>query len=178
MFPPIALENIPHLLVSTTERGSQTTKSLRAAYEEFKRYLTEKNVERPVVVLTDGHSSRFDLDLLKFLVEHEIYMFLTPPDTTGITQLLDQVNKGLHHAYRNSKGELFDSNAKVEREGFMMVLGNMWPTWVSREALVNAGKRVGVGSEGLSVEYMQKDKFEQAALCMSGKSCSIINSSS
>ena len=169
MAPPIAVEKIPNLLISTTERGSQDHKSLLAFYEAFDVYLTEKIIIRPVVVLSDGHSSRFDFDLLTFLQNKEIRLFLSPPpppDTTGVTQLLDQVNKNVHLEYKNAKDDLFTQMATINREAFMVILANMWNKWASVASLTKAAKRVGVTPEGLSVQFMQQDKFEQAAGCM------------
>jgi len=56
--------------------------------DELLIYLTKNNVNRPVVVLSDGHSSRFDFDVLQFLRNKEIHLFITPPDTTGIKNLI------------------------------------------------------------------------------------------
>ena len=60
MAPKEAVENIKHLLISTSENGVQEHKTLLAAYKKFDSYLTEWNVERPGVILSDGNSSRFD----------------------------------------------------------------------------------------------------------------------
>jgi len=156
-------------LISSTERGSQDHKSLLAAYKLFDKYLTENNVTRPVVVLSDGHSSRFDFDVLQFLHNQQIRLFITPPDTTGVTQLLDQVNKVLHQKYKECKNKLFTTHNTINREGFMRILGEMWTDWVSRDSLVAAARRVGVSSDGLSYQNMQRDKPEQAAMCMPPK---------
>ena len=49
----------------------------------------------------------------------------------------------------------------------MDILGTMWNEWASEENLVTAAKRVGISKDGLNVENMQQDKFEQAAILMS-----------
>ena len=100
MVPAGVCEKIPHLLVSTTDNGVQTSKSLLAAYKLFDKYLEEESVDRLVVLVSDGHSSRFDCDILSFLKEKGIRLFLSPPDTTGILQLLDQINQMLHKCYK------------------------------------------------------------------------------
>ena len=165
MAPPEAVEKIEHLLISNTERGSSDNKSLLAAYKEFDCYLTTNNIQRPVVIVSDGHSSRFNYEVMKFLKEKNIRLFLSPPDTTGLTQLLDQVNKSLHLAYKNEKQNLFNPEQTINREGFMMILGNIWGHWVTAETLIKAAKRVGVTPEGLSIDYMQKEKMAQSDLC-------------
>ena len=40
-------------------------------------------VTRPVVVMTDGHSSRFDLEVLRFCDGKQIFQFLPQPDTSA-----------------------------------------------------------------------------------------------
>ena len=48
----------------------------------------------------------------------------------------------------------------------MIILANIWPTWVTKESLVNAGMRVGITSTALSIGFMQQDKFELAEACI------------
>ena len=156
-------EKIRHLLISVTENGVQTASSLLAAYKEFDEYLTENNVPKPVVLLSDGHSSRFDFEVLSFLREKLIWLFLSPPDTTGLLQLLDQINQMLHRCYKECKDNMFSPMNSIKREGFMQILSELWGQWASKEAIVNAGKKVGVTPEKLSVDFMQTDKFEKAA---------------
>ena len=42
----------------------------------------------------------------------------------------------------------------------------MWNKWASRDTIVDAAKIVGISKEGLNVNNMQQDKFQQAANCM------------
>lgn len=72
-------------------------------------------IKRPVVLLTDGHSSRFNFEVLQFCREKQIQMFVSPPDTTGVTQLLDQFNQKLHLEYKNSKESLFTAWSTINR---------------------------------------------------------------
>ena len=105
-------------------------------------------MKRPVVVLTDGHSSRCDLEVLKFCHEKDIYQFVSPPDTTGLLQPLDQINSLLHRAYTESKKNLFVGR-HINRETFMCMLGELWPTWVGKETVIKSFKRCGVTAETL-----------------------------
>ena len=43
---------------------------------------------RPVALHSDGHSSRFNYDVLQFLQSKNIRMFLAPPDIISVTQLI------------------------------------------------------------------------------------------
>ena len=93
-------------------------------------------------------------------------LFISPQDTKGVTQMLDQVNQALHSKYHEVKSNLFTANATVNREGFMTILADVWPTWTTKESLVKTGKHVGISKDGLSVEFMQHDKFETAVMCI------------
>ena len=118
--------------------------------------------KRPVVIISDGHSSRFDRDVLKFLKEHEMRLFILPPDTTGVTQKHDQVNQKIHSVYREVKKDLFSDYSTINRERFMTILWEVWQKWYTKDMLKAAGKRVGISEDGLNINWMQQEKFIQA----------------
>ena len=165
MAPQKAVDNIKNLIISTTENGSQDNVLLLAAYKKLDKHLTDNVIERPVVLLADGHSSRFDFKVLQFLRENKF--IVSPPDTTGVIQLLDQApNSQLHQNYNSTRDKLFTPFQRVNREGFMNILGTMWDDWASSDNLIAAAKRVGISKDGLNVNDMQQDKFEQTAILM------------
>ena len=47
----------------------------------------------------------------------------------------------------------------INREGFMIILAQLWDKWATKDIIIKAAKRVGVTSAELSVEFMQQDKF-------------------
>ena len=96
-------KTINNLVISTTKSGVQDQHSLKFFYKNFDKYLTTNKIKKPVVILSDGHSSRFVADTFHFLRNNDIRLFVSPPDTTSVTQLLDQVNKALHESYKNKK---------------------------------------------------------------------------
>ena len=96
MAPKEAVEKINNLLISTTASGYQDHSTCLASYKTFNNTITQSEVVKPVVCLTDGHGSRFDPKVMRFCRENEIYQFLEPPMTTGSTQLLDQIFASLH----------------------------------------------------------------------------------
>ena len=53
------------------------------------------------------------------------------------------------------------SNIKIDRQGFLDILAEIWPTWASSNSNVNAAKRVGITSEGLDWRWMQTNRFAQ-----------------
>ena len=48
----------------------------------------------------------------------------------------------------------------------MNILAELWPEWVSKQTIMSAGYKVGISSRGLSVEWMQEDKFLRTELCV------------
>ena len=74
MAPSKAVKNIKNLLISSTENGVQDHKSLLDLYKFLDEILTRNAVQRPVFILSDGHSSRFDCHILKYLQEHDMWL--------------------------------------------------------------------------------------------------------
>ena len=97
MAPKTAVEKISNFLGSTTGR------TCLASYKMFAKAVKQNKVQKPVVVLTDGHSSRYDADVMQFCRKEDIHQFMGLPDTTELTQLLDQVFANLQACYSNEK---------------------------------------------------------------------------
>ena len=155
MAPKTVVEKIDNLLISTTDNGCQDHTSLLACYKLFDKYLDKENIERPVVLTSDGHSSRFDYEVLKLCLEKKIRLFISPPDTTGVTQLLDQCNRNIHLEYKVAKACLFKPTMKVNREGFMLSLANMWDKWATPTLIRKAAKRVGSSCNRINLFKLQ-----------------------
>ena len=74
--------------------------------------------------LANGCSSRFHYKVLHFLHDKKINLFISPLDTTGVTQLLDQKPiQNLHREYDKKRDELFTTFQTINREDFMTTLG-------------------------------------------------------
>ena len=161
------IEEVCPLLISSTKSGYQTADSCLDVYRLFAEELTRLNIQRPVILTTDGHSSRFSFEVLEFLELEQIWMFVGPPDTTSITQLLDQINAALHRAYRQGVDNLMKSTRvglSLNREVFVTILANMWDKWASAESVRKAAKRVGITADALSTDFMQQEKMKASAL--------------
>ena len=96
MAPEIAVNNIPNLTISVNKSGASDNITLLAVYKELNHHLSDINTKCPVIVLADGHGSRFNEKVLSFLEQNQMWLFILPPDTTGITQMHDQINNQLH----------------------------------------------------------------------------------
>ena len=91
-------DDIENLFVSTTENGVQNHKSLLQTYKCLNKIL-EKGIKKLVSLLSDRHASQFDFDVANYLYEQQIFLFISSPDTTDATKLLDQINHFLHDNY-------------------------------------------------------------------------------
>ena len=49
----------------------------------------------------------------------------------------------------------------------MITLAGMWGEFSSNESVINAFHRVGVSKDGLSIHWMQKEKFKAAEALLS-----------
>ena len=52
-------------------------------------FLVHAVASRPLLLLLDGHSSHYTLELVKLAAEHDVILFCLPPHTTADTQPLD-----------------------------------------------------------------------------------------
>ena len=111
-------------------------------YKELNRHLNDINTKRSVIVLADGHGSWFDGKVLSFLGENQMWLFILPPDTTGVTQLCNQINNRLHDEYEKSKSELYSEMSNLNRESFMTILSDVWNKWSTPDLIVKSGKHV------------------------------------
>ena len=52
----------------------------------------------------------------------------------------------------------------VDREGFISILADIWPSWTTAESIQRAAKVVGVSIDGLNVEWMNQEKMDKAEM--------------
>ena len=111
-------------------------------------------MQKPVVDLTDDHSSSYDADVIQFCRKEDVHQFMGLPDTTELTQLLDQVFANLHACYSNEKDQVFDGE-KVNQKGFMQILASIWYVLTTKESLIKAARQVAITSSSININ----DKF-------------------
>ena len=136
MAAEFAVNNIPSLMISVNKSGVSDNVTLLTAYKEVNRHLNDINTTHPVIVLADGHGSRFDEKVLSFLEENQMWMFILPPDTSGVTQMHDQINNWLHDEYEKSESELYSEMSNLNGESFMTILGDVWHKWSTPDLIV------------------------------------------
>ena len=165
---PEATSNIPNLLVSVNKSGVTDHETLLSAYQELDRELMEKDIPCPVIIIADGHSSRFDEAVLEFLKVALLLLFILHPDTSGGTQVHDQMNAKLHALYDEKKALLYSTVSTLNRESFMIILSEAWPEFATPSILINAARRVGLSSDGLNLNWMNQEMFKRADYLLNG----------
>ena len=86
-----AAKKIHNAFISVNKTGMSDHQTLLDAYKELNTILTANEVHRPVIVIADGHASRFDESVLSFLNLSEM-RFILHANTSGGTQMHDQCN--------------------------------------------------------------------------------------
>lgn len=86
----------------------------------FEPWLTKNNIERPVILYADGHSSHFTYNVAEFCMEHEIELLALYPNATHILQPLDV---GFFRVLKNSWKKVvgnwrLENQLKLRREDF------------------------------------------------------------
>ena len=101
---------------------------------------------------------------------NQMWLFILPPDTSGVTQLHDQINNRLHDEYEKSKSELYSEMSNLNRESFMTILGDAWNKWATPDLILKSGKRFGISINGLNVNWMQQDNSDVQKLFLNQQS--------
>ena len=155
--------DIKNLLISVNQSGCSDGKTLLEAYKVLDESLRKEDVPRPVIVTSDGHGSRFDFNVLNFLHENLMWLYILYPDTSGATQMHDQLNAQIHRVYELEKAILYSNFAPIDREAFMQIMAPAWSQWASPQQLTAAAKRVGItAASGVNVNWMQQEKFQMS----------------
>jgi len=163
------------LLISPTEKGSQTGTSFLASMKELKAELEERKIQFPVCLCLDNHISRYDDDVIQWGEDNGIEFFFEESNTSGFLQALDQYNRQLHLKYNEAK-DLYKkgralymvsngsqkvdyTTVKINLVDFVRILATFWFTWSSIADRIKSFMEVGITKEGLFPELINRCKF-------------------
>eukprot|EP00854_Cymbomonas_tetramitiformis_P031632 gene31632-39846_t len=105
-----AMQRDVDVLISTQANAFQDNHTLLRALQHLDKQLTQRGVKKPVLWLTDGQSSRFNLNVLDFAEENGLAEFVYPPHTTTAHALLDRVFHMWHNTYSKSVDDWSKAN--------------------------------------------------------------------
>lgn len=168
MAPP-CLADWPHSMISVTEKGCQTGITFLARQKCILAQARSRGVRGDIVFITDGHASRFSVEVLRWLdkskEEDEFCvdgndMYITPPNATGTCCVLDQFFQSLHRGY----GKEVKVQKKVEGIEFsvsrweaIQFMCHIHPTWCTVAEKHRAFRVCGLSMDGLR-EGLDKGK--------------------
>lgn len=94
-------------LVLATPNGSMKQSTMLPYAEHFIKFLPDDRApDDPIILLLDGHSSRWDIPALKYLFENRVYAFYLPSHTSVWSQPNDcGPNKRLHECIARASRE-------------------------------------------------------------------------
>ena len=113
----------------------------------FKHFLTDAVSERPLLLLLDGHSSHYTLELVKAAAEKDVIIFCLPPHTTADSQLLDTNCFGPLKTYwfKTCRQYLFDNPGRViTKFQFSSLFAQAWSKGMTINNIVSGFRSAGI----------------------------------
>jgi hypothetical protein len=158
-------------LLSNTECGVQTGESCLEAYKMLDRELTARGIPRPVVMMTDNHSSRKAEAVLAFCKKVGIRQFFEISNASGFLQALDQYNRMFHQKYRQEKERYKmarrpaggSSQVSLNIQDFLAITCAIWPFWSSPMDRRTSFRKVGIEQDSIAAGNINRSKFSMAA---------------
>ena len=84
-------ESVPeNFYMATSESGWMKSETFfEYLANAFNPWLEEQNISKPVILFVDGHKTHLTMQASKFCEDHQIVLYLLPPNTTHILQPAD-----------------------------------------------------------------------------------------
>ncbi|KAK3234332.1 hypothetical protein CYMTET_55413 [Cymbomonas tetramitiformis] len=154
------------VLISTQANAFQDNHTLLRALQHLDKQLTQRGVKKPVLWLTDGQSSRFNLNVLDFAEENGLAEFVYPPHTTTAHALLDRVFHMWHNTYSKSVDDWSKANPgkSVTKAVFAAVFPGAWEKWTRSIRVQRVALKVGIGADGIFPERISDSFFVKSNL--------------
>lgn len=113
----------------------------------FDPWLKNNNIQKPVLLLVDGHRSHVTLQVSEYCAANQIVVFALYPNSTHITQPADvSVFKSLKSGWKNTVFEYKQKtgNKAITRAGFAPLLAKVFEDKVTPEIVKNGFERCGL----------------------------------
>lgn len=113
----------------------------------FDPWLKANDIQKPVLLLVDGHRSHLTLQVSQYCAENQIIAFALFPNSTHISQPADvSVFKCLKSGWKNTVSEYKQNsgNRQITRAGFAPLLAKVFQEKVTPEIVANGFKKCGL----------------------------------
>ena len=140
--------NVPeHFFVSNTDSGWMTSPAFfEFVANAFHPWLIKNKIKLPVIFFVDGHKTHQTLQLAQFCEDHQIILYLLPPNTTHLLQPADvSAFKPLKSYWKTEVHEFqrLNPNEVVRRRNVGRLLDNVLKK-ISRQTIINGFKKCGL----------------------------------
>lgn len=168
-------EELPAQIVFT-ENGFQTTETFIENIRQIVKFHKDEKRPFPLLLLTDGHTSRISLEVLEFCRQNMVELFAFPPHTTHLYQMNDRLFNKWHVSYEHEVDKLRllpTFTGTPTRDHFLDIFTRTWYSWISVEDIINAYKAVGFSCDGLNPhaiadkEFIRSSTFNHLPVCQS-----------
>ncbi|KAK3277363.1 hypothetical protein CYMTET_14622 [Cymbomonas tetramitiformis] len=163
------------LLVSPTEKGVQTGDTLGDRMDMLDKEVTARGLPRPLIILTDGHKSRFSHQVLSKCREYQFKMYVERSNSSQFLQALDQFNKKFHNQYikakKNYKKEKVvqltresgkphsSGDIKLSKIDFLIIFSRISLDWCTAEDRRTSFRVVGILQNALAPSEIDRKAF-------------------
>ena len=181
-----------YLCMSKSEKGVQTEETLLEFLESLDEQITARStmdqakglppIERPVVVLTDNHGSRFGDNVLAATAGTQakfgIRLWFEESNVSQFLQWLDQINKAFHSSYNKMRKEyklrhkaMYGEETDIGLNEFLEIFGGckeldmegMWFSWCTPQTIIGACRKVGLLGCRLDPTQIDRSQFVDRA---------------
>ena len=138
-----APNSIPGTQIAVSPKGWMTT----SLFEEWFSRFCKRVVQRPILMVFDGHSSHLSYKLVKEARDEGITILKLPSHTTDRLQPLDlTVYKPLKTIWDKKIAEYNSQNlaTKISKSEFIELVGNTWPEVFSKSNILAGFRKSGI----------------------------------
>ncbi|KAK3263969.1 hypothetical protein CYMTET_27261 [Cymbomonas tetramitiformis] len=163
------------LLISPAEKGVQTGHTLAERMDMLDKEVSARGLLRPIIILTDGHKSRFSDEVLSKCREYQFRMYVERSNSSQFLQALDQFNKKFHNQYNKAKKNYKKEKAsqltqetgkphstgdiKLSKVDFLIIFSRISMDWSTAEDRRTAFRVVGLLQNAMAPSEIDRKSF-------------------
>ena len=143
--PDMAVGEVPGTFYGLSNSGWMDSELFEEWFKNH--FLLHAPPVRPILLLLDGHSSHYQLELLRIASKEGIIIFCLPPHTTHLLQPLDGCTFSSLKRYWGEECHLFCSRNPgkvVNRYNFSSIFHSAWVQGMSMQNVIASFREVGV----------------------------------
>ena len=161
---PDCIKELEFALFSVTDGGCQTGETFLEWLKSLEAQARSRGITGPICFATDGHSSRFWIENLRWLRKTSNDLFITPPEATRSCCMLDQIFQDAHSCYDDLVMDLkhdLGPDVSIGVNEAVQIFVQMWKKpWCSYKQRCRGFKNVGLDEGRISIDFMPDKQFK------------------